>query len=136
MKYFWIGLGWTCVGLGVAGAFLPLLPTTPFILLAAFSFSRGSQRLHDWIISHNAFGPMIHNWYNDRTIARRVKVYATLSIAVVFAFSWWMQVPQWALAAQAAVLCVVLAVLWSRPEPKVASMHADQNDDHGEKHQP
>jgi hypothetical protein len=57
MKYIWIGLGWLFVLLGVAGIVLPLLPTTPYLLLAAICFSRGSQRMHDWLVNHPTLGP-------------------------------------------------------------------------------
>lgn len=116
MKYLWIAMGWTSVGLGVVGAFLPLLPTTPFLLLAAFAFSRGSDHLHDWLINHETFGPPIVNWQRHRAISRRVKVYATFSIVLIFSMSLVMNVPGWAMAAQAAVLTLVLVMLWTRNE--------------------
>ena len=116
-KYFWIGFGWLCVGLGVVGAFLPLLPTTPFLLLAAYCFSRGSEKLHRWIIDHPSFGPPIAQWQNHGAIARRVKIYASLSMLVVFGISLALGVVWWALIMQAIVLLVVSIFIWSRPEP-------------------
>ena len=54
--------GFLFVGLGTLGIFVPVLPTTPVILLAAFCFSRSSPRLHDWLTGHAMFGPLIANW--------------------------------------------------------------------------
>ena len=116
MRYLWIALGWTSVTLGVIGAVLPLLPTTPFLLLAAFAFSRGSNHLHDWLINHHTMGPPILNWQRHRAVSRRVKVVATLSICALFVLSLLMQVPTWALGSQALVLTVVLTILWTRRE--------------------
>ncbi len=121
MRYLWIALGWISVALGVAGAFLPLLPTTPFLLLAAFAFSKGSERLHDWLVNHPKLGPPIQHWRKEQAIARPVKIYASISIVAVFAISVVLQVPWWALASQAVVLTVVSYFLWSRPEPSAAS---------------
>jgi len=117
MRYLWIGLGWVSVGLGIAGAFIPLLPTTPFLLLAAFSFSRGSSRLHDWLINHHQLGPPIQHWHDHRAISRQVKVYASVSLLIVFAISLLFGVPAWVLATQAVVLTVVAGFLWTRNEP-------------------
>lgn len=55
----YIGAGFVAVALGLAGIPLPLLPTTPFLLLAAFCFARGSKRWHDWLLAHRIFGPYI-----------------------------------------------------------------------------
>ena len=115
-RALWLGLGWTCVGLGVVGAFLPLLPTTPFLLLAAFSFSRGSNKLHSWLINHPKLGPPITDWQQHRAISRRVKWVATLSMVAVFGLSLLMQVPSWALLTQAGVLLCVAGFLWTRAE--------------------
>lgn len=125
MKYLWLALGWTSVGLGIAGAFLPLLPTTPFLLLAAFAFSRGSQQLHDWLIEHPQLGPPIHHWHAHGAISRKVKIYATISMVAVFVLSLVMGVSPWLLALQAVILTFVGVFLWSRKEPPAA--HDTQN---------
>ena len=116
MKFLWIALGWTCVGLGIAGAFLPLLPTTPFLLLAAFAFSRGSESLHNWLMSHPSLGPPIHNWQKHRAVSRRVKWAATFSVLAVFLLSVLLSAPWWALAMQAVILSFVMFFLWTRNE--------------------
>jgi uncharacterized membrane protein YbaN (DUF454 family) len=71
-------IGVVCVGLAIAGIFLPLLPTTPFLLLAAASFVRSSDRLHRWLITHRWFGPYIRNYREHRAITRRAKVVTLL----------------------------------------------------------
>jgi len=59
-----VGLGWLCIVLGVIGIFLPILPTTPLILLAAWSFARSSQCFHFWLLNHRSLGPIVHAWQN------------------------------------------------------------------------
>ncbi len=115
-NYLWITLGWLSITLGVIGIFLPLLPTTPFLLLAAFAFSRGSEKLHNWLLNHPRLGPPIQAWQASGVIARRPKVYATLGMVAGFLLAWFMQAPMWALALQAIVLVCVGLFLWSRPE--------------------
>jgi uncharacterized membrane protein YbaN (DUF454 family) len=72
--------GSACVVLAFLGLFLPLLPTTPFLLLAAFCFSRGSARLHRWLLEHRTMGTIIRDWNERRAIRPRVKGVATLSV--------------------------------------------------------
>lgn len=115
MRFLWAGLGTLCVGLGVIGAFLPLLPTVPFMLLAAFLFSRSSPRLHNWILSHPQFGPLIEDWNRSGVIRPRAKRLATLSIAAVFGLSLALDVKTTVLIIQAVVLSCVLLFLWTRP---------------------
>jgi uncharacterized membrane protein YbaN (DUF454 family) len=117
MRYLWIAIGWACVGLGIAGAFLPLLPTTPFLLLAAFAFSRGSSELYDWLLDHPQLGPPIHHWRTHGAISLRVKILASVSLVVVFVISVLTQVPGWLLITQAVVLSVVALFLWTRRTP-------------------
>lgn len=82
--------GVLCVGLGVAGIFLPVLPTTPFMLLAAACFARGSRRFHDALLAHRTFGPMIREWRRYRSIPYRTKLTAiglmsgTLALSIGF----------------------------------------------------
>lgn len=80
-------LGWICIALAVVGIFLPLLPTTPFLILAAFLFSKGSKRLHEWLLNQKTFGPIIRNWEENGAIAPRAKVISTLMIISLFSYT-------------------------------------------------
>jgi len=115
MRLLWASLGLISVFLGAIGIFLPLLPTVPFMLLAAFCFARSSERLHNWLISHPAFGPPILNWQTRGAISLKGKRLATLSIVFVFAISLFSGLGVSILAIQAFVLCCVLLFLWTRP---------------------
>jgi uncharacterized membrane protein YbaN (DUF454 family) len=83
MKWLYNIGGGICVGLAFLGLFLPLLPTTPFLLLAAFCFSRGSSRLHRWLMEHPTMGPIIKDWNENRVIQPRVKWMATVMILLL-----------------------------------------------------
>lgn len=74
----WLLFGWICFGLGAIGALLPVMPTVPFMILAAYCFSRGSERWHRWLLARPHIGPMVHDWYEHKVIRRRAKVTATL----------------------------------------------------------
>ncbi|MEQ8689943.1 MAG: YbaN family protein [Pseudomonadales bacterium] len=115
-RVLWIALGWMAVTLGVVGAFLPLLPTTPFLLLAAFAFSQGSQRMHDWLLNHARLGPPIQQWQQHRAISRRTKYWALLSMVLVFVLAWMVGAPTWALVTQACVLLLVALFITTRKE--------------------
>ena len=73
-------LGWLAIILGAIGIILPLLPTTPFLLLAAFFFSRSSPRFHQWLITHRWFGEYIDNFQSGRGMTRRSKISTVLLI--------------------------------------------------------
>ena len=76
-------LGFAFLAAGVAGIFLPLLPATPFVLLAAACFARSSEKWHRWMLQNKTFGPMIRNWEAGRCISRRVKIIAIVSMLLV-----------------------------------------------------
>ena len=81
------GLGFLFLALGVAGVCLPLLPATPFVLLAAACFARSSERMHRWLLANATFGPMIQNWEQNRCVSCRVKGVAVVSMLLVGGFS-------------------------------------------------
>ena len=81
MRYLLMVLGSVALALGVAGIFLPLLPTTPFLLLAAALYFRSSPRLYDWLLSHRHLGPYIRNFRENRAIPLRVKI---VSVSLVW----------------------------------------------------
>lgn len=114
-RSLWLLLGLAALGFGAAGVVLPLLPTTPFVLLAAFCFARSSPRLHAWLLAHPQFGPLIENWRRDGSIAPRVKLISVLVMAATFAGSWLAGVRPWVLAAQAVALGGAALFVLTRP---------------------
>jgi len=83
MRIVWLILGFISLGLGALGVVLPLLPTTPFVILAAFCFARSSPRLHDWLRAHAVFGRAIDDWHRNRAISRKGKTAAVATMALL-----------------------------------------------------
>lgn len=116
MRFFYLTAGWISLGLGFAGVFLPLLPTTPFVLLALFCFSRGSPRLHAWVIHHPLFSRTIKDWQERGAIRLQPKLTATLLMVPLFATVVWSErLPQLGRIGLGALGIGVMAFLWSRP---------------------
>jgi uncharacterized membrane protein YbaN (DUF454 family) len=101
--------------IGLAGIFLPLVPTVPLILLAAVCFANSSEAAHNWLINHRNFGVMIQDWRDRGAISRNAKRAASISIALAFAISLYLQIPMLALIAQGIVLLGALGFIWTRP---------------------
>ena len=116
MRWLWAAAGLLALGSGLIGIVLPLVPTVPFLLLAAFCFARSSERLHNWLITHPRLGPPILDWNERGAINPRAKRYATLSILAVFGFSVLIGLRPTILMIQAIVLGLVLLFIWTRPE--------------------
>ena len=111
----WAAFGILSLGCGLAGIVLPLLPTTPFLLLAAWAFARSSPRLHDWLVGHPRLGPTIVQWREYGVIPPRAKAAGILAVGVAFLISLAIGVPPVLLIVQGVVLCGVTAFLLSRP---------------------
>lgn len=79
--------GTACVGLGVLGLFLPILPTTPFLLLAAACYARASERFYGWLLDNRTFGPTIREWRRYRSIPYRTKWTAIVLMSLTLASS-------------------------------------------------
>lgn len=118
-RWLLMTIGIISVGLGTAGIFLPLLPTTPFLLLAAACFIRSSDRLYQWLIHNRWFGSYIRNYQEHRALPLRAKVTAlillwtTMTYSVFFLLRHW--IPQVLLLLIAAVVTVYLLSLKTMP---------------------
>jgi uncharacterized protein len=88
-RALWLLAGVVSLALGIVGIVLPLLPTTPFVLLAAACFSRGSVRCERWLLAHRTFGPLVRDWREHRAIPRRARQLAYLMMAVGSAWAAW-----------------------------------------------
>ena len=116
-RAIWFAVGIAALALAALGAALPLLPTTPFLLIAAYAFARSSKRWHAWLHSHRVFGPLIRDWREHRAIHRRAKIVGVASMVAVLAISVAAEVDTVILAVQAVVLSASAAFVLSRPSP-------------------
>jgi uncharacterized membrane protein YbaN (DUF454 family) len=116
-RLMWLGAGLLALALGIIGIVLPLLPTTPFLLLAAMCFARSSQRLHDWLINHPQFGPLILAWRREGAIPRRARIWAYGSMGFAFGISVVLGLPVFILAVQGLALAATATFIATRPLP-------------------
>jgi len=86
MKILYIILGSISLALGIVGAFLPLLPTTPFLLLTAALYFRGSPRLYNWLLNHKHLGPYIRNFRENKSIPLRAKIISVSLLWITILF--------------------------------------------------
>ena len=84
-KTILISLGWLCVGLGFVGVFVPGIPTTIFLIIALWAFTKSSKKLRHWLLNHKRFGPILNNWQQHKVVPRRAKILMVvlMSLAVV-----------------------------------------------------
>jgi uncharacterized membrane protein YbaN (DUF454 family) len=118
IRVFWLLAGLVAVAVGAVGVVLPLLPTTPFLLVAAFAFARSSERLNNWLREHQIFGPLINNWHRDGSIDRNSKRTAIIFITATPVITWLLDAPLWILVCQLVVLSAAAIFILTRPSPK------------------
>ena len=115
-RLFYLLAGGLSLVLAVLGVFLPLLPTTPFLILAAFCFSRSSRRLHQWLLNQPTFGPMILDWERHGVIRRRTKWISTLMMLILISYPLFFKpIPLPIKVAIVLMMAGVLTFIWTRP---------------------
>ena len=112
----WLLIGLSATAAGIAGIVLPLVPTTPFLLLAAYCFARSSPMLHNWLVTHPTLGRPIDDWQRHRAIGRRTKVISIAIMVVAYVGSVAAGFPPWILVLQAAFLVGAAAFILSRAD--------------------
>lgn len=110
--YFAFALG--CLAVGAIGAVLPLLPTTPFMLLALWGFSKSSERFHDWLYNHRWFGPGLHNWNEYRVVPWPVRLTAYVSMLASLSFTAFIADFHWLIPTATAIVVLVGVFFISR----------------------
>ena len=110
IRWLLISAGLLCTGLGVIGIFVPLLPTTPFLLLAAACFARSSERFYTWLVEHNHLGPLVKGYLDGSGIPLRAKKTAILLVWLTLPPSALLLVPP--LWAKALLILLASAITW------------------------
>jgi uncharacterized membrane protein YbaN (DUF454 family) len=97
-RYVYVFIGTLSLALGMIGIFVPVLPTTPFLLLSSYCYLRGSKRMYDWLINHKVFGPYIFNYLTYKAIPRKIKasaiifLWCTLTISMFIIPLWYVRI--------------------------------------------
>ena len=117
MRWLLLAFAVLCLVLGVIGVIVPGMPTTVFILMAAWAAARSSPRLYRWLWNHRLFGPLLRNWAQGGKVSRRAKWSATAVMSLSAAILLLVRVPAWAAVLAITCMACVLAWLWRRPEP-------------------
>lgn len=113
LRLAWLLAGTAALVTGLIGIVVPLLPTTPLVLLAAWCYSRGCARCERWLLAHPRLGPMVRDWRTDRAVPLRAKQLATVMMTVGSVMAW-QTMPRWPWL-PALVCAGVAAWLWSLP---------------------
>jgi len=112
----WRLIALVCIALGVIGLLLPVVPTVPFLLLAAAAASRGWPWLDERLVSHPVYGPVIVRWRERRAVPRRAKWLATWSMGASCVIVWFTPAPVWVQAPLPLLMLGIGIWIWSRPE--------------------
>lgn len=128
MRLAWLLLGHLFVAIGFIGAFLPVLPTTPFMILAAWAYSRGSKRFETWLLDHPTMGPPIRTWREHGVIPPRAKKISVFMMAISFAVAMsFPTIPFWGkLGSGLSILGGALFVVTRPSYPRVVAARSEK----------
>lgn len=115
LHWTYIAIGWLCTSLGILGAFLPVMPTTPFLLVALWAFSRSSPRLQQWLFDHPRYGATLRDWHEHGAIRLSIKVVAIAAMGASVVMVVWMTDNAIAISAHATIVTLTALFILSRP---------------------
>lgn len=117
LRWAWLALAYAAAGLAALGVLVPVLPTTPFALLAVFAAARGSRAFHERLLRDRRLGPLVRDWQLHRAVGRRPKQLATGTMAISAGVLFATAPSVWIAAGVTGLMAAVGAWLWARPEP-------------------
>lgn len=118
MRIVLLALGWLMVAIGIIGVFLPVLPTTPFMILAAALFARSSPRFEKWLLDHPRYGKPLTDWRQNGAISRPAKIASVSLMSVSFAIMWFASPLSTTWRGGIGIILVACAAfVLTRPEP-------------------
>jgi len=123
MRQLYLCLGYASLALGLVGIFLPVLPTTPFVLLALWCFSRSNPALAERLYTHPRFGTLLITWRDQRAIPRRAKIYALSMLALSYGLILWLSDSEYLPYILAAVMGGVALYIATRPSPRERALN-------------
>jgi uncharacterized protein len=118
MRRLYLCLGYASLALGIVGIFLPVLPTTPFVLLAAWCFARSNPALAEKLYGHPRFGPLLTVWRDQKAIPRHAKIYALVALALSYFLILWITESRILPVVLAAIMGSVALYIATRPTPR------------------
>ncbi|MBM3603507.1 MAG: DUF454 domain-containing protein [Alphaproteobacteria bacterium] len=116
-RKLWLMIGWMFTAFGVIGVALPVVPTVPFLLVAAWAFARSSPALQQRILDHPIYGPSVRAWQERGAVGRVAKVWAITAMSGGVLLSWSIGMPHWIVAVQGSICLAVGTFLVTRPLP-------------------
>ncbi|WP_405402314.1 YbaN family protein [Paracoccus sp. Ld10] len=114
-RRIWLVIGWLFTLCGIIGIALPVVPTVPFLLVAAWAFARSSPVLERRILDHPTYGPPVRAWQERGVVKPLAKLWAITAMASGVVISWWVAMPAWVVATQAVICGTVAIFLMTRP---------------------
>jgi uncharacterized membrane protein YbaN (DUF454 family) len=115
-RWFWLLVAYLAIALAVIGVVVPGLPTTEFVLLAAWAASKSSPKLAAWLENHKIFGPLLRDWKDGGRISRRVKITSSLTMVAAFTFMALTVSHTLSVVCTGVLMLIGAAYIWSRPE--------------------
>ena len=119
LRLVYLSIGWICTSLGVIGAFLPVVPTTPFLIVAVWAFSKSSPRLREWLYHHPRYGTTIQDWFEYGAVSIFVKIFATVTMSLSIPIAYYFTENLVLSMIHTGVIILVVMFLISRPSRRV-----------------
>lgn len=127
IRWLWFGLGWVMVALGLIGALLPVMPTTIFLILAMWCFSKSSPRFEAWLLQHPRYGQVLRLWREQGAVSRKGKGFAAAGMALGYVLFFIGAHPSWKLAVGVGLFFIASAAyVLSRPSPRPLAADSEQ----------